>query len=193
MSLRDAVKTLLRDLSLSESLADHVEKSFQKSRPAYHNEEHCYSTTLTFYELANDAGLDPGLVKNGVVAALYHDAHYPEDKDDSVNISQAVQWYQSAPESYRAGLSDSLVTALIKSTLNTLKTFDSKAEALIHDSDTLQTVKSSVEEENAEWRTRLNTELGISVTRESSLVFARESLVTDEAKALLELASNFVD
>lgn len=170
-----------------------MENSFQKHRPEYHNEEHCYSTAVTFYELAKKADLDYHSTVNGFIAALYHDANHQEDSDDRVNIFHAIQWYSTTPSQARAGLTDSLVTWLIRSTLNTLTTFNTTAEALIHDADILQTVKSTDASENAEWRERLARELSTELTHGYSLAFAKSALVTAEGKELLELASNLVD
>lgn len=193
MHLKAQVQQKLSHLNLAPTHADRVEASFQTHRPVYHNEEHCYSTALTFYELAKTARLSFHLISNGFIAALYHDANHQEDPDDRINISRAIHWYSMTPTQDRVGLSDPLVTWLIRATLNTLKDFKHPVEGLIHDADVLQTVKSTDAQENELWMARLSQELSMPVDRESSLTFAKSALVTQQGKDLLELASNLVD
>lgn len=176
---------ILARLELSPAHVEACKKSFAQLRPAYHNELHCYSTAITFDELATKAKLPPDEHRHGFLAALYHDAQHLMAEDDTLNICSAVEWLKQAHLPKELGIDVERVCELVKATHNKRVEFHSRVEELLHDADVLQTVKGTVRE-NLLWQRRLMKETGLLVTVETSIAFVLKSLHTQESLALLK-------
>lgn len=181
------VRELLTQLGLSEAHSDLCKKSFAQLRPAYHNELHCYSTAITFHELATKAKLSLDELRHGFLAALYHDAQHLMASDDSLNIASAVAWLKQSAIPAEKGVSLERVCELVQATHNKRTEFENLVEELLHDADVLQTVKGSLRE-NLLWQRRLMRETGLLVTVETSVAFVLRSLHTKESLRLLKRA-----
>lgn len=178
------VKELLTSYELSPRHAAYCRESFADLRPHYHNERHCYSTAVTFHELAEEASLPLETRRNGFVAALYHDARHRMASNDDVNIKAAIQWVREA-DFFEDSIDLKQVARLIRATNNTNETFRNKTELLLHDADVLQTVKGTLVE-NLLWQKRLAEEVATAITFESSLKFVRDSIRCPETVDFLK-------
>lgn len=174
----------LQAYSLSDRHIKYCKESFATLRPSYHNEEHCYSTALTFHELAEQSDLNVETRRNGFVAALYHDARHLMASDDAVNIKSALDWIKQA-DFFEDSIDLKQVSRLIRATNNANEHFRNRAEVLMHDADVLQTVKGSIVE-NVLWQKRLAEELASNITAENSLRFVLDSVRAPETLAFLK-------
>lgn len=179
-------RDLLQSYGLSEKHVNLCKDSYAQLRPPYHNEQHCFSTAVTFHELAVASKLTHSSLLNGLVAAIYHDARHIMAPNDERNIDSSV-WYLRQRVMLDDDLNPSEVERLIRATLNTKRAFHYRDEVVLHDADVLQTVKGSYRE-NAVWRERLVSELGGEVTPDSSFHFVNYSLLSVEGKELLRRA-----
>lgn len=184
MREQDRVETALVELDLNVKHASYCSKSFAELRPRYHNELHCFSTALTFRELAEVAQLPLDEMRHGFLAALYHDAAHLMKTKDALNVKSAIKWVRGA-DFLEDSLDLSEIERLIRATQNDRKRFTTKAELLIHDADVLQTVKGSVMD-NLLWQKRLAEELALSVTWESSLHFVLDNVHCPETMELIK-------
>lgn len=185
--LKGKLLTALGYYRLSRHHLVHVEESFRIFRPAYHNEEHCFSTALTFHDLAQAAGLSWADGRHGFLAALYHDAHHIMAGDDWQNVTAAVNWLHASPL-LEEGVDGQRVVELIEQTMNTNEAFTERVALLLHEADLLQTVKGTVEE-NRLWQEKLAEEFAKPITEEDSLAFVRTKLQDPIARALFEKAT----
>lgn len=156
-------------------------------RPAYHNELHCYSTALTFHELALLEGLPLAEVRAGALAALYHDAAHQQAPEDDVNLTAAVAWLESEAKGLEEEALLTRVAKLILGTHNRRSEHGSPVEEVLHDADLLQTVKGTPEV-NQQWQAWLQKESGKTVTEEGSFAYVEPRLLTRSGRALFERA-----
>lgn len=181
--LSTAVESLFRLHDLNPAHLKTVVESFHSHRPAYHNELHCYSTVLTFDRLALTVGVAPHLHREGLIAALYHDAAHGSLKPDSRNIEASLLWLRE-----RAPLEGDLqverIEEYIRDTTAKGRSPKTTVGLMLHEADILQTVKGTPEE-NSFWQACLSQETGRLVTAESSRAYVSRRLHLPESKELM--------